>query len=235
MAILLCEQLCVSIWEIKNRNKAVLCFLFAVLLGGIAILRFSEKCVDLDTSSTYKFMISLVVLTITAPIRLVCEVASKIMLTTRDVILKVLLVATIMNGVLSVALIIADRFPLRWINVPLPVAFGSLILSGILLVSFLTVKNSIFTDELNIHALMMDADYEEYDDAWSEDVVEDVEDIEDIEGAVDAGVVESVEAEDDAFAVFDNMETEKSDAEVMDLDFQSSAPDIDLSDLFEED
>lgn len=191
---------------------------------------------ELDTSSPFKFMASLCVLTITAPIRLVCEVASKIMLTTRDVLLRVLLVSTIMNGILTVAFIVANRFPLSMVNVPLPVAIGSLVLSATLLVSFITVRNYVFSDDLNVHALMKEEYDDEYDEEYDEDAEYNDEDVavEDTEEIEDPEDIEDPEEIEDPFAVFDEYEQKMPEPDAVENSVYVTES-IDLSEDLEED
>lgn len=136
-------------------------------------------CVELDTSSPFKFMVSLIILTITAPIRLVCEVSTKIMLTSRIVLLRVLVATVLMNAFLIVVFVISNRFPLRFINVSLVVGFGSLVLSVVLLVAFLLARNTILSDDINIHSIVSRDDYDvddEYEEEYKEEYDDEYED-----------------------------------------------------------
>lgn len=124
-------------------------------------------------------MVTLIILTITAPIRLVCEVSIKIMLTSRIVLLRVLVATVLMNAFLIVVFVISNRFPLRSINVSLVVGFGSLVLSIVLLVAFLLARNTILSDDINIHSIVSRDDYDvddEYEGEYEEEYDDDYED-----------------------------------------------------------
>ena len=164
------------------------------MLGGVTILKFSEKCIELDRSSIFKFMVSLILLTITAPIRLVCEIAVKIMLTTKEMILRVLITAVLLNIVLLGLFVLAYKLPFRFVNVSSEVALGSLALSILLLIFFFIAKDKIMPDSVNIYGLLgMD---DEYEDDYEDGPEEPAEEPADEEIFTDPT--------DDAFAIFDN-------------------------------
>lgn len=167
------------------------------MLGGVTILKFSEKCIELDRSSIFKFMVSLILLTMTAPIRLICEVSVKIMLTTKEMILRVLVTAVLLNVVLLGMFVLAYKLPFRLVNVSSEVALGSLALSILLLVFFIITKDKIMPDSVNIYGLLgMDEEYDEYEDEYEEDYED--------EQAEPADEDIFTDPTDDAFAIFDN-------------------------------
>lgn len=175
------------------------------MLGGVTILKFSEKCIELDRSSIFKFMVSLILLTITAPIRLVCEIAVKIMLTTKEMILRVLITAVLLNIVLLGLFVLAYKLPFRFVNVSSEVALGSLALSILLLIFFFIAKDKIMPDSVNIYGLLgMDDEYDEYDDEYEDEYEDDYEDgpEEPAEESADEEIF--TDPTDDAFAIFDN-------------------------------
>ena len=178
-------------------------------------------------------MVSLILLTITAPIRLVCEVAVKIMLTTKEMILRVLVTAVLLNIVLLGLFVLAYKLPFRFVNVSSEVALGSLALSVLLLIFFFLTKDKIMPDSVNIYGLLgMDDDYEdEYedeDDAYEEYGYED-----EPEEPSDEEIF--TDPTDDAFAIFDNEQyKEYEDSDSAD-DEVFLCNEIDISDFLEGD